>query len=125
MIACDNSRCSVQWFHFLCVGLNSAPKGKWFCPLCVELKNKRKEKNLSSILSQQQRQYQNTIEINNSGENVQMGMVNSSSENVLDSTLSTNIKSELNENNMNQRYSNSSLPPVPTNDFNQTTNLNN
>ena len=67
----------------------------------------------------------NTIEINNSGENVQMGMVNSSSENVLDSTLSTNIKSELNENNMNQRYSNSSLLPVPTNDFNQTTNLNN
>ena len=56
MIMCDNSRCSTQWFHFVCVGLNSAPKGKWFCPLCVEFKKKRKEKNLNSILNSAQNQ---------------------------------------------------------------------
>jgi hypothetical protein len=123
MIACDNSRCSVQWFHFLCVGLNSAPKGKWFCPLCVELKKKRKEKNLSSILSQQQ--FQNPIETNNLSENAQGSLVNFSGnlEKVLD--MNFNNKSDSNENNNNQKYINSSLPPVPTNDFNQTSNLNN
>jgi hypothetical protein len=123
MIACDNSRCSVQWFHFLCVGLNSAPKGKWFCPLCVELKKKRKEKNLSSILSQQQ--FQNPIETNNLSENAQGSLVNFSGnlEKVLDTNF--NNKSDSNENNNNQKYINSSLPPVPTNDFNQTSNLNN
>ena len=123
MIACDNSRCSVQWFHFLCVGLNSAPKGKWFCPLCVELKKKRKEKNLSSILSQQQ--YQNPIETNNLSENAQGSLVNFSGnlENVLDTNF--NNKNDSKENNNNQKYTNSSLPPVPTNDFNQASNLNN
>ncbi|VDP10369.1 unnamed protein product [Soboliphyme baturini] len=38
MIACDNSNCPVEWFHLPCVGLSSAPKGKWFCPTCVEMK---------------------------------------------------------------------------------------
>jgi hypothetical protein len=105
------------------VGLNSAPKGKWFCPLCVELKKKRKEKNLSSILSQQQ--YQNPIETNNLSENAQGSLVNFSGnlENVLDTNF--NNKSDSNENNNNQKYTNSSLPPVPTNDFNQASNLNN
>ena len=126
MIACDNSRCSVQWFHFLCVGLNSAPKGKWFCPICVELKKKRKEKNLSSILSQQQ--HQNSIETNNLSENPQVGPINSSSgnlDNILDSCFNTNNKNDSSENNNNQKYLISSLPPVPINDFNQTSNLNN
>lgn len=48
MIMCDNSRCETQWFHFVCVGLNAAPKGKWFCPFCVDIKKKKKEKQLSS-----------------------------------------------------------------------------
>lgn len=51
MICCDNTRCDTQWFHFVCVGLNSAPKGKWFCPTCVEIRTKRREKQLNSILS--------------------------------------------------------------------------
>ncbi|XP_011409178.1 PREDICTED: uncharacterized protein LOC105316073, partial [Amphimedon queenslandica] len=34
MIACDNSSCTVEWFHMDCVKLNKAPKGKWFCPTC-------------------------------------------------------------------------------------------
>jgi len=33
------------------VGLNAAPKGKWFCPFCVDSKKKKKEKQLSTILS--------------------------------------------------------------------------
>lgn len=51
MIMCDNSRCETQWFHFVCVGLNAAPKGKWFCPFCVDSKKKKKEKQLNSTLS--------------------------------------------------------------------------
>lgn len=31
MIACDNSNCAVEWFHFHCVGLTRKPKGSWYC----------------------------------------------------------------------------------------------
>ncbi len=31
MIKCDNEKCTIEWFHFKCVGLNSFPKGKWYC----------------------------------------------------------------------------------------------
>lgn len=34
MIACDNSSCRVEWFHFDCVGITVAPKGNWYCPDC-------------------------------------------------------------------------------------------
>lgn len=34
MICCDNSNCSIQWFHFSCVAIDHSPKGKWFCPNC-------------------------------------------------------------------------------------------
>ena len=34
MIACDNPKCPYQWFHFKCISLSVAPKGKWFCPEC-------------------------------------------------------------------------------------------
>lgn len=34
MICCDNEECSMEWFHFSCVSLNTKPKGKWFCPRC-------------------------------------------------------------------------------------------
>ena len=41
MIGCDNADCPIEWFHFGCVGLQSKPKGKWFCPKCtVERKKK-------------------------------------------------------------------------------------
>ena len=35
MIACDNAKCGVQWFHYKCVGLKRAPRGKWFCKTCT------------------------------------------------------------------------------------------
>ena len=34
MIACDNEDCAIEWFHLGCVGLKTAPKGKWKCPEC-------------------------------------------------------------------------------------------
>lgn len=29
MVECDNEACSLEWFHFNCVNLKKAPKGKW------------------------------------------------------------------------------------------------
>ncbi|RXM36741.1 Inhibitor of growth protein 4 [Acipenser ruthenus] len=29
MIGCDNPDCSIEWFHFACVGLTTKPRGKW------------------------------------------------------------------------------------------------
>lgn len=43
MIACDNSDCQIEWFHFSCVGLSSKPKGKWYCPVCT--KDRRRQRN--------------------------------------------------------------------------------
>ena len=31
MIACDNDKCPIEWFHYKCVGISRKPKGKWFC----------------------------------------------------------------------------------------------
>lgn len=34
MIACDNQDCSIEWFHYACVGIKRKPKGRWYCPEC-------------------------------------------------------------------------------------------
>uniref|UniRef100_A0A3P8WXD3 Inhibitor of growth protein n=1 Tax=Cynoglossus semilaevis TaxID=244447 RepID=A0A3P8WXD3_CYNSE len=36
MIGCDNTDCSIEWFHFACVGLTTKPRGKWYCPRCLQ-----------------------------------------------------------------------------------------
>lgn len=41
MIACDNERCKIIWFHLNCLRLKKAPKGKWLCPECSKTKQKR------------------------------------------------------------------------------------
>ena len=41
MIACDGESCKVEWFHFRCVGMKAAPKGRWFCDECSKLRNIR------------------------------------------------------------------------------------
>ncbi|XP_031566320.1 inhibitor of growth protein 3-like [Actinia tenebrosa] len=42
MVGCDNPDCAIEWFHYGCVGLTDAPKGKWYCPQCAtQLKQKR------------------------------------------------------------------------------------
>ena len=41
MVACDNEDCTIEWFHYPCVGITSSPKGKWYCPQCsVSLKRR-------------------------------------------------------------------------------------
>lgn len=40
MIACDGQDCSIEWFHFECVGIVKGttinPQEKWYCPKCKE-----------------------------------------------------------------------------------------
>lgn len=42
MVACDNEDCEIEWFHYTCVGLTAAPKGKWYCPQCISKIKKRR-----------------------------------------------------------------------------------
>ncbi|KAL5963829.1 Chromatin modification-related protein YNG2 [Taenia solium] len=35
MIACDAPNCPIEWFHYPCVNLTVAPKGRWYCPVCT------------------------------------------------------------------------------------------
>ena len=37
MIACDHRDCKWEWFHYSCVGVKKAPKGRWFCKDCKAL----------------------------------------------------------------------------------------
>ncbi|KAI0379567.1 hypothetical protein F5Y04DRAFT_271871 [Hypomontagnella monticulosa] len=41
MVACGNSACPYEWFHWKCVGLQAKPKGKWLCPKCANAKRPR------------------------------------------------------------------------------------
>ncbi|XP_068134842.1 inhibitor of growth protein 2 [Hyperolius riggenbachi] len=45
MIGCDNEECTIEWFHFSCVGLTYKPKGKWYCPDCRGDNEKTMNKN--------------------------------------------------------------------------------
>lgn len=37
MIACENEQCEGgEWFHFECLGVTSAPRGKWWCEVCTK-----------------------------------------------------------------------------------------
>ena len=44
MVACDNTKCPVEWFHYPCVGITAPPKGKWYCPQCSASMNRRQRK---------------------------------------------------------------------------------
>lgn len=35
MVGCEGKHCSIEWFHFACVGLTKAPEGSWFCNDCL------------------------------------------------------------------------------------------
>ncbi|XP_048516063.1 inhibitor of growth protein 3 isoform X2 [Athalia rosae] len=41
MVACDNSDCPFEWFHYPCVGISAPPKGKWYCPQCTSSMKRR------------------------------------------------------------------------------------
>ena len=36
MIACDKPGCEVEWYHYVCMSINRAPKESWICPKCKE-----------------------------------------------------------------------------------------
>ncbi|CAH1782755.1 unnamed protein product [Owenia fusiformis] len=44
MVGCDNDDCTIEWFHYPCVGLTQAPKGKWYCPQCTAAMKRRGRK---------------------------------------------------------------------------------
>lgn len=48
MIACDGSDCPYEWFHYACVSLTVAPKGRWFCPTCAKSNANKKSVKKSS-----------------------------------------------------------------------------
>uniref|UniRef100_A0A8C5D7G5 Zinc finger PHD-type domain-containing protein n=1 Tax=Gadus morhua TaxID=8049 RepID=A0A8C5D7G5_GADMO len=37
MILRDNAKCHIKWFHYSCINVKVAPKGKWYCPKCQKL----------------------------------------------------------------------------------------
>lgn len=37
MIACDNPKCPIEWYHVQCLKLSKIPGGKWYCPDCRKL----------------------------------------------------------------------------------------
>ena len=40
MVMCDNAKYTIKWFHFDCLRIRYAPRGKWYCPSCRKLKTK-------------------------------------------------------------------------------------
>jgi len=44
MVACDNSDCPYEWFHYPCVGITAPPKGKWYCQPCQASMRRRGRK---------------------------------------------------------------------------------
>ncbi|KAF8078199.1 hypothetical protein FPV67DRAFT_40889 [Lyophyllum atratum] len=46
MIACDNKKCPIEWYHVGCVGLQTTPEGlkTWYCPDCRPARRGSKRK---------------------------------------------------------------------------------
>ena len=43
IIARDCSTCSYEWFHYGCVDITTAPKGRWFFSDCSKKQKKKKK----------------------------------------------------------------------------------
>ena len=43
MVECADESCVNEWFHYECMGLKTAPEGKWMCPECTQRKQLKKE----------------------------------------------------------------------------------
>ena len=39
MIGCDPSECSIEWYHFSCVGIVEEPEDEWYCNECIAMIN--------------------------------------------------------------------------------------
>lgn len=35
MIGCDGSECEREWFHLACLGMDTPPRGEWYCDECA------------------------------------------------------------------------------------------
>ncbi|GFR52478.1 hypothetical protein Agub_g15048 [Astrephomene gubernaculifera] len=43
MVGCDHPDCTIEWFHFECMGLKATPVGQWYCPICRGDKPNKKQ----------------------------------------------------------------------------------
>lgn len=55
MVACDNTECEIEWFHYDCVGITQPPKGKWFCPDCSRKMSGQQQSNSDKTQTQRKR----------------------------------------------------------------------
>ena len=44
LIHCCDKSCMIKNFHTICLGIESVPKGKWFCPYCRNKKSRKPSK---------------------------------------------------------------------------------
>jgi hypothetical protein len=44
MVACDNEKCKIEWFHLECLGLRNTPEGSWYCSDKCQGSARRKRK---------------------------------------------------------------------------------
>ena len=46
MIACDNSKCKIEWYHYACVSIVRTPaeNKQWYCPDCKNVNKRGKQK---------------------------------------------------------------------------------
>ena len=51
MIACDNANCKIEWFHFDCVGIRKAPRGKWYCLECRSNNSTKRKLNFENEIN--------------------------------------------------------------------------
>ena len=49
LITCDAKHYDIEWFHYVCVNINIAPKGSWFCENCTTKNNKKTTKKLNDL----------------------------------------------------------------------------
>ena len=45
-VNCSDKSCIIKTYHLVCLGLETKPKGKWFCPYCSRKKTRGKKKNV-------------------------------------------------------------------------------
>uniref|UniRef100_A0A6G1SL50 Inhibitor of growth protein n=1 Tax=Aceria tosichella TaxID=561515 RepID=A0A6G1SL50_9ACAR len=61
MIACDNVKCKIEWFHYECVGITTPPPGEWYCDDCKGLPRTVQEQAANTSKHQQSRQAANNL----------------------------------------------------------------
>lgn len=40
MIGCDGPSCTIEWFHWKCMGITKEPPGNWYCLTCKKAQSK-------------------------------------------------------------------------------------